>query len=229
MNTLIVIPARAGSKGLPNKNTLLLGSKPLISYSIEYALKIKKEHDIICVTTNDIKVIEIVADYKEVILIKRPKILSSDYASMNDVLKHSVLELSNKFILFDKILLLQPTSPFREIEDYRKISKILTNSIDLVVSVKVSKSNPYFNLFEENIEGYLVKSKEGTFVRRQDCPHIYEYNGSMYYMWKNSLLNFGLHKMPKILKMIMPDERSIDIDNISDWNNAKQILNSKNN
>jgi N-acylneuraminate cytidylyltransferase len=75
----------------------------------------------------------------------------------------------------------------------------------------------------------LVKSKDGTYVRRQDCPHIYEYNGSMYYMWKNSLLNFGLHKMPKILKMIMPDERSIDIDNISDWNNAKQILNSKNN
>ena len=229
MNTLILIPARAGSKGLPNKNTLLLGSKPLISYSIEYALKIKKEHDTICVTTNDIKVIEIVANYKQVILIKRPKILSSDYASMNDVLKHSVLELSNKFILFDKILLLQPTSPFREIEDYRKISKILTISIDLVVSVKVSKSNPYFNLFEEDIEGYLVKSKDGTFVRRQDCPHIYEYNGSMYYMWKNSLLNFGLHKMPKILKMIMPDERSIDIDNISDWNNAKQILNSKNN
>jgi N-acylneuraminate cytidylyltransferase len=112
---------------------------------------------------------------------------------------------------------LQPTSPIRIIEDYKNICRIFEKGAELAVSVKESKANPYFNLFEENSYGYLEKSKKSNFEIRQDCPRIYEYNGSMYLASVTALQKHGLHGMKKISKMLMPDERSVDIDDMKDW------------
>jgi len=218
MNTLIVIPARAGSKGIPGKNIKSLAGKPLISYSIEFALKIKEKTDFVCVTTDDPKVIEIAQTYgSQVSIIRRPNNLSKDNIGMIDVILHSVLEFEKLNFCFDKILLLQPTSPFRIIEDYINLRESLVDNIDMVVSVKKSKLNPYYNLFEENESGLLSKSKEGDFACRQDCPDVFEYNGSMYLIKKSSFLIYGLHGKSKIKKMLMPEDRSIDIDDPVDW------------
>jgi N-acylneuraminate cytidylyltransferase len=218
MSTLIVIPARAGSKGIPGKNTKHLAGKPLISYTLEYALKIKRQSDFICVTTDDANVIEIAQNYgSKVGIIRRPDNLSTDKIGMSDVILNAVVESEKIGLSFDKILLLQPTSPFRVIDDYINLCKLLRDTIDMVVSVKKSKLNPYYNLFEEDESGSLKKSKDGNFVCRQDCPEVYEYNGSMYLTKKESFLIYGLHGMSKVKKMLMPDERSIDIDDPIDW------------
>jgi CMP-N,N'-diacetyllegionaminic acid synthase len=227
MNTLIVIPARAGSKGIPGKNVKFLAEKPLISYTLEYALKIKQKSDFICVTSDDSKVIEIAQSYgSQVGIIRRPNNLSTDKIGMTDVVLHAVVESEKKGYDFDKILLLQPTSPFRAIEDYFILNELLVDVIDMVVSVKKSKQNPYYNLFEEDVLGLLNKSKEGKFACRQDCPEVFEYNGSMYLIKKESFLIYGLHGMPKVKKMLMPDERSIDIDDPIDWLIAEFFANS---
>ena len=87
-------------------------------------------------------------------------------------------------------------------------------------------NNLYYNLFEEDVSGLLNKSKEGNFSCRQDCPEVFEYNGSMYLTKKESFLINGLHGMPRVKKMLMPDERSIDIDDPIDWSIAEFYANS---
>ncbi len=217
IRALNVIPARKGSKGLPGKNTKLLGKKPLIVHTIEFAKKIKQRNDIICISTNDDKVIHIAKNFKNISIIIRPEELATDTIGMNDVLLHVIESFEEKKIKFDRVLLLQPTSPLRIIEDYKNICKTFDMGADLAVSVKLSKANPYFNLFEEDISGYLKKCKKQAFATRQLCPKIYEYNGSMYLADLIALKKYGLHGMKKIRNMVMPEERSVDIDNMKDW------------
>lgn len=217
MSTLILIPARAGSKGLPGKNIKLLGGKPLIAYSIEYAVKIREENDVICISSNDDEVIKLVAAYDIEIPFKRPEELASDKAGSSEVIKHALEYYMSKSRNFDKVLLLQPTSPFRLLKDYTELRAAFNKSLDMAVSVKLAKENPYFTLFEENESGYLEQSKKLSIVRRQDSPPVFAYNGSMYLINTNSFLQDGLNSLMKIKKMVMPEERSIDIDNMLDW------------
>lgn len=229
MGTLIIIPARFGSKGVFRKNVKFLGDKPLISYTIEFAIKIKEGRDVVCITSNDNDVIQITQKYTNVVPLLRPEELSSDTAGMNDVLIHGLSHFESQGIFFDKLLLLQPTSPFRDKSDYLMMNGLLDQNTDMIVSVSESKANPYFNLFEEDLSGFLKKSKIGNFKRRQDCPKTYEYNGSMYLIRTEKLKKFGLHGVKNIKKFEMPFEKSIDIDTEIDWLTAENILKIKKN
>jgi CMP-N,N'-diacetyllegionaminic acid synthase len=225
MNTLIIIPARAGSKGIPGKNIKSFAGRPLISYTIEYALKIKNSGDHIVVTSNDPEVVSIASNYiNNLNIIERPDYLSTDTVGMSDVIRHAVNFSEELGLIFDKILLLQPTSPIRDTKDYSHICDLMEDMVDMVVSVRRSKQNPYFNLFEENDKGLLIKCKPGNFSCRQDCPEVFEYNGSMYLANKKALMKHGLHGMQKIRKFVMPEERSVDIDDEFDWLLAETLF-----
>lgn len=223
MRILYLIPARSGSKGLPGKNTKILGNKPLISYSIDFALQNLKNGDELCISTDDENVIDIAIKKGINIPFKRPLELATDTSTTYDVLIHA---LNHYLILgkrFDALLLLQPTSPFRTENDLKSMLSLYDNNLDMVVSVKIAKENPYFTLFEEN-NGYIVKSKNKNFDRRQDCPEIYVFNGSIYLININSLMNFKINEFTKIRKFVMPEERSIDIDSLADWALAEFYL-----
>jgi N-acylneuraminate cytidylyltransferase len=224
MRILYLIPAREGSKGLPGKNIKILGNKPLIAHTIDFALKNIKGEDELCISSNDDKVLEIAADLGIHVPFKRPKELSSDTATSYDVIMHALNYYEQKGKSFDAVLLLQPTSPFRVKQDLEDLINSYRNDIDMAVSVKVSKENPYFSLFEENEDGYLNKSKQGNFSRRQDVPPVYAFNGSLYLMNTASLKAKSLGEFKKIKKIIMPEERSIDIDTFADWNLAEFYL-----
>lgn len=226
MGTLIIIPARAGSKGLPGKNMKKLGDKPLIEHTIEYALKIKKEDDVICVTTNDEGILRFCKNYSSLIVIRRPKYLANDKAGMSEVLLHAIKYFKKKRIFFQLLLLLQPTSPLRIVKDYNDLCLLLNFDTEMVVTVNESKSNPYFNLFEENTFGYLRKCKTGNYTCRQEVPKVFEYNGSMYLIKSEALVKFGLHGLKKVKKLILPKSRSVDIDDIVDWLEAEYYYNN---
>ena len=217
MKKLIIIPARAGSKSLPGKNWKLFIDKPLICHTIDFAMLIKKEEDIICISSNDDKVLSIAETYQKITILRRPEKLSGDSVGMNEVLVHAIDALEAEKKRFKSILLIQPTSPLRSTHDYDHLCKIFDKEVELAVSVKESKANPYFNLFEETKSGFLERSKTSNYKRRQDIPPVYEYNGSMYLANINALKKYGLHGMKKIRKMVMPEERSIDIDDAMDW------------
>ena len=94
----------------------------------------------------------------------------------------------------------------------------------MLVSVKETKANPYYSLFEEDKEGFLKKSKQGQFERRQDCPRVYEFNGAIYIINTISLKKMKINEFQKVKKFLMDDESSIDIDNAFDWKIAEMIL-----
>jgi N-acylneuraminate cytidylyltransferase len=228
MRILYLIPARKGSKGLPGKNTKLLGDKPLIEYSIEFALNNLKNDDVLCISTNDEAVIAIAESKGITIPFIRPEELANDNASSHDVIIHAINQYEKLNQTFDAVLLLQPTSPFRIQDDFTNLIKEYSVDTDMVVSVKLAKENPYFTLFEENSEGFLNKSKIGNYERRQDCPEVYVFNGSMYLINIESIKKSRIAALKYIKKIIMPEERSVDIDTLADWNLAEFYLKNEN-
>ena len=223
MKTLVVIPARSGSKGLPDKNIKLLNGKPLIHYSIEVAQQIFNNEDI-CISTDSDKYIKIAEQTGLKIPFVRPETLSTDNATTQNVLLHCLDFYEQKGVFYDYILLLQPTSPFREKKHLEDILMENNEDCDMIVSVKETDSNPYYVLLEENKEGYLKKLMKGEFTRRQDCPKVYEYNGSMYLINTNSLKNTLISNFKKIRKYKMQSKYSIDIDNQLDFDFAEFLM-----
>lgn len=223
-NTLVVIPARGGSKGIPHKNIKKLGGKPLITYSIDVARQIiSDEH--ICVSTDDDAIIKVVEDYDLKVPFKRPDYLATDYAGSNGVLLHALDFYEKQGRVFDCIVLLQPTSPFRSASDVRNAVQLFDDTIDMVVSVNEAATNPYYNSFEENEEGLLIISKgDGNIERRQDAPKVWEYNGAIYVINPKRLKEKGLNGLTRIRKYVMDELHSVDLDTMLDWKLAELIL-----
>jgi N-acylneuraminate cytidylyltransferase len=224
MQTLYLIPARGGSKGLPGKNIKPLGAKPLIEYSIDLARKFTTD-DHICLSADSPEIINVAKNYGLGIPFVRPEILSTDTASSRDVLLHALNFYSqNKGVDYHKVVLLQPTSPFRDEQHLIEMNNLYSQSIDMVVSVKETHHNPYFSLFEENAEGFLKISKSGNFTRRQDAPKIYAYNGSIYVINVDSIKKENFSEFKHIKKYVMDEVHSVDIDSSFDWLIAEVIL-----
>ena len=216
MNALFLIPARGGSKGVPGKNIKLLHNKPLITYSIDIARTFAEDTHI-CVSTDDDEIIKVTEDYGLKVMFKRPDELSHDHAGSYEVIKHAVEFYQDRFD-FDKVIMLQPTSPFRVKRHIEEAVNIYNDALDAVISVKESDANPYYTLLEENKEGYLERSKKSEFTRRQDIPKVYEANGSIYVINVASLPKYNsLYEFPKKKKYLMEKIYSVDIDDMLDW------------
>jgi CMP-N,N'-diacetyllegionaminic acid synthase len=226
MDTLFLIPARGGSKGIPGKNSKLLHGKPLIQYSIETARALGKDLDI-CLSTDSDEIIAIAKALGLEVPFVRPANLATDTANSRDVILHALSFFQNRGKYYENVVLLQPTSPFRKLADVRNMMDLLTDDLDMVVSVKEAHDNPYYSLFEENENGYLELSKKGNFTRRQDVPKVYAYNGSVYVIKAARLIQKPFSDFDKIVKYEMDNVHSIDIDTPFDWQIAEMIVEKK--
>lgn len=224
MKTLYVIPARGGSKGIPGKNIKPLAGKPLIEYSIDVARALANDEDI-CVTTDDNAIIETVERTGLKLPFVRPAELSTDQSGTYEVLLHALDFYESKGVHYDTIVLLQPTSPFRTVDDVKACLELYSDDIDMVVSVKQAATNPYYNAFEIDDNGFLHISKgEGNYTRRQDAPKVWEYNGAVYVINVESLRKMPLGKFTRRRMYEMSAERSIDLDTPTDWLIAETII-----
>ena len=221
---LVVIPARGGSKGLPGKNIKMLCGKPLIAYSIDVARAITSDNNI-CVSTDDQRIIDVVETYGLKVPFVRPAEYATDTATTNDVLLHAVDFYEKRGKHFSKLLLLQPTSPLRKVEEVKEAIKLYRENIDMVVSV--TKSHAPAVLCNDNDEGYveLVYNKKAQ--GRQSLPTFYEFNGAIYVINIEALKKKGLSCFDKRIKYLMPKESSIDIDDIYDFMLVESVLKSK--
>jgi N-acylneuraminate cytidylyltransferase len=222
MNPLVLIPARAGSKSVPGKNYKKLNGKPLIQYTIEAARAVFSDSNI-CISTDDLNIIELCKNIDLMVPFTRPTNLATDTSSTHEVILHAIDFYSSKGQIFDTIVLLQPTSPFRNKTHISEAINLFNFDLDMVVSVKESHANPYFNLFEEQTNGFLKKVNEGIYTRRQDCPKTYEYNGAIYVINVDSIRKGSLSSFQKVKKYIMSELDSIDIDTPLDWEIANLI------
>ena len=203
MRILVIIPARGGSKGIPHKNIKPLGGKPLIRYAIDCAKQLAPDEDI-CVTTDDPEIIKCTEDYGLKVPFVRPDYLATDTMGTYEVLLHALGHYENSGREYDAIVLLQPTSPFRQKEDVEGSMNLYNKDVDMVVSVKEAATNPYYNSFEEDENGYLVISKgDGHYCRRQDAPKAWEYNGAVYVINPQSLKKMKMSEFRKIKKYEM--------------------------
>lgn len=224
--TLVVIPARGGSKGIPYKNIKLLGGKPLIQYSIDLAREIAND-ELICVTTDDQKIIEVCESLNLHVPFVRPAELSTDAAGSYEVLLHALDFYTKQGKIIDKIILLQPTSPFRTIQQLKDALAMWKEDSELIISVKKTKANPYYLLMEENEEGFLeISKKAGNIAQRQSAPNVFEINGAIYIISAKKLLQEKTLRAFKTKKYVMDELSSVDIDEPLDWLFAETIINN---
>lgn len=227
MKSLIIIPARGGSKGIPGKNIKELAGKPLLNYTIELARKLASDEDI-CLSTDDLDIVNVAESCGLKVPFLRPANLATDYIGTYEVLLHALNFYEEQGHFYEKIILLQNTSPFRKKEQVEEALRLYTPEIDMVVSVKEVTANPYYNCFEEDGNGFLQISKgSGDFIRRQDVPKAYEYNGAIYIINPASLKEKTLGKFTKRVKYVMDEISSVDLDTMTDWMYAEFLIKEK--
>lgn len=224
MKPLVIIPARGGSKGIPHKNIKLLGGKPLICRAIDNARSVAPDTDI-CVSTDDSEIIQVVENYGLKVPFVRPAELAADNSGTYEVLLHALSFYERQGRTYDTIILLQPTSPFRRDEDISEALKLYSPDIDMVVSVTEARANPYYNCFETDSDGFLHVSKgDGKYIRRQDAPKAWEYNGAIYIINPQSLKRESLGKFKRCRMYEMDELHSLDLDTPLDWRIAELLI-----
>lgn len=228
MKTLYVIPARGGSKGIPHKNIKPLAGKPLIGYSIDVARQLADDADI-CLTTDDPEIARTAESMGLNVPFLRPASLATDTCGTYEVLIHALDFYRDRGIDYDTLVLLQPTSPMRTADDVRAALELYSPDIDMVATVKEAASNPYYNCYETDSDGFLHISKgDGGYTRRQDAPKVWEYNGAVYVINVESLRQMPLSAFTRRRMSVMPAERSVDLDTPIDWLIAEKLIeNSK--
>ena len=223
-DTLFVIPARGGSKGLPGKNIKDLCGKPLIAYSIDIARAFTDDKNI-CVSTDSNEIKQVVENYGLKVPFLRPDNLALDNSTSNDVLVHAVNFYKEKGLFYKRICLLQPTSPLRTIEDVKGAFELYSDEIDMVSGM--IKSRASYTLNEETEDGFMVSVFNKGGVGRQYVRDMYETNGAVYIINTNTLLQKGMKGFTKKVKYVMTKEHSVDIDDIFDFMFVEAILKNR--
>jgi CMP-N,N'-diacetyllegionaminic acid synthase len=220
MKNICIICARNGSKRLKKKNFKKIFGKPLIYHTINQAIKSKIFDHIIFSTDSEI-LRKLAIKYGAESWFLRPKKLASDKAAKIPVIRHAVLEAEKKFKTnFDYIFDLDVTSPLRNVSDIKNSFKLfLKSKKDMLISGNKARKNPYFNMveFKENKSLKLAKQPRRYYVRHQDAPVVYELNASIYIWKKESLFKQVGPFCKKTFFYEMPYNKSIDIDNLSDF------------
>lgn len=229
MTPLYIIPARGGSKGIPKKNIKNLGGKPLIAYSIDTARALATDEEHIIISTDNEEIAAIARSCGAKVDYMRPAVLATDTAGSREVMLDAMNWAEDRKIYFDSIVLLQPTSPLRTVDDVRECLDAYSDKVEMVVSVKEAASNPYYNCFEADATtGFLHISKgDGGYTRRQDAPKCYEYNGAVYVINPDSLRKKSMSRFTRIIPVEMAVERSVDIDTQVDWIIAESLLKAR--
>lgn len=218
--SIAIVLARAGSKGIPNKNIIDLCGKPLIAYTLE-ALKQSNIDDYFVSTDSEI-IANISSQYDSKIIVRPPK-LASDFAKSKDALIHAVnsirLEYEPK-----NVLLLQPTSPLVTHQD---INLILNALIHYDSAITVTENHSFSWVFD----GYSLKEKNQIFSDRQPRQKLekaFIETGSIYGTKYNLLLKNNQILSGKIGYVEIPKSRSFEIDNYEDIFIVESIMKNNN-
>lgn len=224
IDIVAIVPARAGSKRLPRKNVLPLGNKPLIQWTLD-AAKASGVIDLIVVTSDDTEVLSI-AEKSAVKTIVRPEHLATDTSTTIDVILHTLEALRSENIYPKRVMLLQPTSPLRTAEDIKgAVKKMESTNAASVISVCTTEHSPLWcNTLDDNgcMDNFLPP--EIINKRSQDLPIYYRLNGAIYLILTEKLITKKSFFTIKSFAFLMKRENSVDIDNIFDFNFAKQLI-----
>lgn len=221
---IAVIPARGGSKSIPRKNISPLAGKPLIAWTIEVAKQVG-EIDRIIVSTDDDQIGRVSAENGAEIYF-RPGHLATDDALVIDMLRNLIEKFQSEGESAEILILLEPTCPLRSAEDIEKCIGLMSDSnVDSVATFKEAELNPFRAWSIENGRPDVFIPGVNPWLPRQKLPKAYQLNGAVYAFRIKGLTN----DVPAILfgnsaAVIMPAERSVDIDGWNDIYLAESII-----
>ena len=226
---LAIIPARGGSKRLPGKNIKPLCGKPLIGWTIEQAQS-SKYIDEIFVSTDSNEIAAVAEDFGIKVPFLRPAELATDTSPSSAFVLHTIGYYRNKGQEFDYILLLEPTSPLRDITDINIAIEQLLNhdTAKSIVGVsKVEATHPAF-LVDISKEGLLKPYlKEMKTLRRQELSDLYFFEGSLYLSDIEFYIKEQTFYHDLTLPYVVPKYKAYEIDDIVDFYIVEKILELK--
>lgn len=222
---LAIIPARSGSKGLPDKNIKMLNGKPLMAYSIEAAIE-SQVFDEIIVSTDSQEYAEIALKYGARVPFLRSLDLSRDSSVIWDVVKDIVKYYQDQNLNFETVMLLQPTSPLRTSEDIIAAYDLMkANHAEVIISVCEADHSPlWMNTLGDDQSLNQFISAETARLPRQKLSTYYRINGAIYLLkievLKEPLMLYGQHSFA----LKMSKSHSVDVDDMVDFLMAKAFL-----
>ncbi len=223
-----IILARGGSKGIKNKNIKLINGKPLIYWTIKSAMKSKKLSKVI-LSTDSKKIASIGKKYNLDVPFIRPRKLAKDNTPSVDAIEHALNFLKKSGEEFEFVVLLEPTSPLRSVQDIDKsIRKIIMSNADSLVSIcRTDALNPLF-LFKRK-KSFLkpFKTSKKKYLRRQDLEPTYFIEGTIYISKVKSLLKKRTFCHNNTIGYEVPKWKSIEIDDNFDWMVVDRIFKNK--
>lgn len=226
---LAVIPARSGSKGLPNKNLILLNSKKLVGWPIEAAVKSGICDQVIC-STDSLEIAEIAKQYGAEVPFLRPVELALDETPTSDVLIHAIEYFEKKSVFFDYILLLEPTSPLTTSEDIKLAFETINTNIELsdsLVSITENISgHPDFSFKMSTNSGIISSVNMSPWIhkRRQDIERCFFIEGSLYISTVKSFKEKRSFIHDRTIGFSVPKWKSFEVDDELDLKIIEMIM-----
>lgn len=231
MRRLCTICARAGSKGVPNKNLRILAGKPLLAHSIQQA-KETGLFEKVAVSSDSTRILEEAERWGADVLVRRPEDLATDECPKLPVIRHCVTQAEKMTGgVYELITDLDATSPLRRVDDICGcVSLVEKGKAGIVITGSPSRRSPYFNLIEKDAQSgefRPVKSDGRVIARRQDAPPCFDMNASIYVWVRKALFDFDTLFTSATRLFQMPEERSLDIDSEFDFEMVDHLLNKK--
>jgi CMP-N,N'-diacetyllegionaminic acid synthase len=232
MTTLLaIVPARAGSKGVPGKNRALIAGRPLIDFTIG-ALEGARSVTGIAVSTDDREILARYAGRKNLFLIDRPAALANDEATTGAVVAHALdtWESAGRGTP-DALLLAQPTTPLRTAADIDGAFALFERArrepvVSACKAEGIRHPEVMYRLNEDGLHGELYAGKDGDQARRQAREIVYQRNGAIYLVSTEFFRRTGRLRNATPLIYEMPWERSINIDVPGDLQIARALIES---
>jgi CMP-N,N'-diacetyllegionaminic acid synthase len=225
MKTIAIIPARAGSQGVKNKNIRLVNGKPLICHTIIAARSSGVYSDVI-VTTDSPKIAEIATDAGASVPFIRSDKLADNKALAVDVMVDSLKRLDVEYSDDSYFCMLQPTTPLRSAQDCVNVHEMMTSNLaSSVISVTECSEHPYKMVRKSSSQlrlPFLDWPVENP--PRQSLPQLFIYNGAFYAANINLFLNQKTFVTEKTKLYEMPKERSVNVDDEIDLILADALL-----
>lgn len=220
-----VIPARGGSKGVPHKNIKEIADKPLLAYTIEAAAE-SGIFERLIVSTDSEEIAAVAKRYGAEVPFLRPEGIAGDMISSDAVILHALQFYERQDLHFEEVCKLQPTSPLRTARDLVEAYNIFhEGGWNFLVSVCECEHSPLWcgTLDKENSMDDFLK-EEVIQSCRQKLPRYYRLNGAIYMAKTEAFLKNQSFFGKKGKAYIMPQERSIDIDSVLDFQIAELIM-----
>jgi CMP-N-acetylneuraminic acid synthetase len=228
MKAVAFIFARGGSKGLPGKNIRLLGGKPLIAWSIEHALAVKRIVRVI-VSTDSEEIAAVARDYCAEVPFIRPAELARDDSPEWLAWRHALNYLLGKDGVLPGVMVSVPaTAPLRLPLDIENcLDEYEKGDSDMVITVADAYRSPYFNMVKTNADGTvgLVIPPHAAISRRQDAPVVFDMATVAYVASTEFVMSHNSTFEGRVRAVNIPLERAIDIDTLLDFQMAECLLN----